>query len=131
MIPNRRPVEPRLDAENDILWKNQFLEGPAGGNLECTRGFDGDWLLSAGMEGSGEAPRTATSERTASSFLSPMPLTFLRSSTVWKRVWARYAMIFSAVLGPMPGRDSSISCVAVFRSMGPGGVEAAGDSARG
>ena len=30
--PNRYPIEPRLDAENDTLWKNQFLEGPLRGN---------------------------------------------------------------------------------------------------
>jgi hypothetical protein len=58
--------------------------------------------------------------RNASSFLSPNPATFLRSSTVAKRPLASLqSTIRPASSGPTPGRSSSSSAVARLRLMSP------------
>ena len=42
--PNRYLIEPRLDAESNTLWENQFLEGPEGGNPGRFRGHSDSCL---------------------------------------------------------------------------------------
>ena len=75
-----------------------------------------------GGHGVGSGGHTRTSSRSCPSRRSPMPSTSRSWSTVAKRpLRVRHSTIRCAVTGPTPGRASSCSTVAAFRSSGPAG----------